>query len=421
MSTRRKYNGKVLFSIVLIRYTFCILTIILIAINILFAQVIKTTIGCKNDPSLETPVINTSPLPEYDYDRLDYAMTIGIERTPKGRIWACWVGGGDSPEAFFVLATSDNNGRTWSKPRVVIDPHNSRLNEDRRTLVGNLWLDPLGHLWLFFDQSMGMFDGRAGTWYTICKNPDSENPTWSNPVRIWHGCALNKPTILSDGTWLLIISLWDRGKISKPYKENFYDLDSLRMANVFSSSDQGETWIRRGGIRFPQANFDEAYLIERRNSTLWMTARTGNGIGESTSTDNGYTWSEPKKYMEHISSRHFIRRLQSGRLLLVKHGQIDQKTKVRSQLTAYLSENDGKTWIGCLILDERRGVSYPDGFQAPDGTIYISYDRCRGDDGDILMARFTENDILAGKFVSRKSRAKMLISHPLGIEINRNN
>ena len=60
------------------------------------------------DFALETPRLNTSPLPEYGYDRLDYGMTIGIERTPGGRLWACWVAGGDSPKAFFVLATSDD-------------------------------------------------------------------------------------------------------------------------------------------------------------------------------------------------------------------------------------------------------------------------------------------------------------------------
>ena len=31
--------------------------------------------------------MNTSPLPEYDYDKLDYGITIGIERTPGGRLW----------------------------------------------------------------------------------------------------------------------------------------------------------------------------------------------------------------------------------------------------------------------------------------------------------------------------------------------
>jgi hypothetical protein len=46
------------------------------------------------DLALIPPKLNTSPLPEFDYDQLDYGMTIGIERTPKGRLWAAWVAGG---------------------------------------------------------------------------------------------------------------------------------------------------------------------------------------------------------------------------------------------------------------------------------------------------------------------------------------
>ena len=65
------------------------------------------------------------------------------------------------------------------------------------------------------------------------------------------------------------------------------------------------------------------------------------------------------------------------------------------------------------MLDQRTGISYPDGVQAPDGTIYISYDRNRSTDGEILLARFTEQDVLAGKLVGTKSRLRMLISRPL--------
>lgn len=120
------------------------------------------------DLALVPPVLNTSPLPEYGYDKLDYGMTIGIERTPGGRLWACWVAGGDSPEAFFVLATSDDDGESWSDPRLVVDSHSKSLPMDRSILVGNLWTDPLGRLWLIFDQSMHMFDGRAGVWAAVC-------------------------------------------------------------------------------------------------------------------------------------------------------------------------------------------------------------------------------------------------------------
>lgn len=367
--------------------------------------------------AMETPMINTSPLPDYQYDRLDYAMTIGIERTPHGRIWACWVAGGDNEDAFFVLNTSEDRGETWSEPKVVIDPHLPSLEKKRRTLVGNLWTDPAGRLWLFFDQAMTYFDGRGGLWYTICENPDSDMPLWSEPVRMWHGCALNKPLVLNDGTWMLPVSLWDRGKIKdESYKAAFSELDSFRMANVFISRDQGRNWERRGGVRFPKPQFDEHHIIERKDGSLWMTARTGGGIWESISLDKGVTWSTPVKYMDHIGSRHFIRRLKSGRLLLIRHGKIDERTTFRSKLSAYLSEDDGHSWKGGLMLDERRGISYPDGFQHEDGTIYISYDRNRDWDGEVLMARFTEEDVLSGAFKSGESAAKLLISKPLGLD-----
>ncbi len=386
------------------------------------ADIAHLTLAELTDPALVPPTINTSPLPEYGYDRLDYGMTIGIERTPGGRLWACWVGGGDNDKAFFVLATSDDDGETWSPPRAVLDPHDESLPLRRRTVVGNLWTDPKGRLWLFFDQSMGTFDGRAGSWFTICENPDSDQPVWSAPVRIWHGCSLNKPTVLSNDDWLLPISLWPRGNIAAPLSDKpdiFAELDKYRMANVFVSSDQGKTWTRRGGVKFPGPRFDEHMFIERRDGSIWMTARTRNGLWESTSADGGRTWARPKESpIKTASSRHFIRRLQSGNILLIKHGgkiheaPIWQGRLSRSRLAAFLSEDDGLTWTGGLMLDKRGGVSYPDGFQAPDGTLYISWDHQRNTEGEILMARFTEDDIRACKFLGPKSRTQMLISRP---------
>lgn len=366
------------------------------------------------DLALVPPELNAHPLPDYGYDRIDYGMTIGIERTRGGRLWACWVGGGDNEKAFFVLATSDDHGASWSDPRLVIDPHDASLPLARRVIVGNLWLDPQGRLWLFFDQAMTHFDGRAGTWFTRCDNPDSDTPAWTPPVRIWHGCSLNKPIVLSSGEWLLPVSLWDRGKICDPFKNAFHELDSLRMANVLVSRDHGTTWARQGGAAFPYPQFDEHNLVERRDGSLWMTARTGenNGIWQSISHDKGVTWSPADSAgIRHTGSRHFMRRLRSGRLLLIKHGSgIETLTETRSHLTAFISDDDGATWSGGLLLDERSGISYPDGTQAPDGTIFVSYDHNRDTDGEILLARFTEDDVLAGHCVSPNSALRLLIS-----------
>lgn len=368
------------------------------------------------DLALIPPRMNTSPLPKYGYDRLDYGMTIGIERTPGGRLWACWVAGGDSPKAFFVLATSDDDGETWSPPRLVVDAHSERLPMDRSVLVGNLWTDPRGRLWLIFDQSMHMFDGRAGVWASLCENPDAAEPTWSPPRRIWHGVTLNKPTVLSDGEWMLPISLDQRTGFG-PFAGAFQDLDPLRGANVFVSTDEGATWERRGCVRFPNPDWHEHMIVERRDGSLWMLARTANGIMQSTSTDRGRTWSEPTEPdgIRQPNARFHIRRLASGKLLLVKHGDKIDAHEGRVQLSAWLSDDDGRSWSGGLVLDDRTGVSYPDGFQAPDGTIYISYDRNRATDGEILLARFTEADIESGKLVGTQSRLRMLVSRPLAM------
>jgi hypothetical protein len=369
------------------------------------------------DFALIPPKLNTSPLPEYDYDRLDYGMTIGIERTPKGRLWACWVAGGDSPKAFFVLAISDDDGETWSKPRLVVDAHSKRLPMDRSVLVGNLWTDPLGRLWLIFDQSMDMFDGRAGVWTAVCENPDADRPVWSSPRRIWHGVTLNKPTVLSSGQWMLPVSL-DQREGFGPFKGLFRELDPYRGANVFVSTDQGATWQRRGAVRFPNPDWHEHMIVERKDGTLWMLARTAKGVMQTTSTDGGRTWAAPTEPpgIRQPNARFHVRRLASGRLLLVKHGDAVDAHQGRVKLSAWLSDDDGRTWRGGLVLDERTGVSYPDGFQAPDGTIYVSYDRNRATDGEILLARCTEEDVLAKKLVGPKSRLKMLISRPLGIK-----
>jgi sialidase-1 len=366
------------------------------------------------DLALVPPTPNTSPLPEYDYDKLDYGMTIGIERTPGGRLWACWVAGGDSPKAFFVLATSDDQGENWSSPRLVLDSHADDLPVDRSILVGNLWTDPLGRLWLIFDQSMDMFDGRAGVWATVCENPDADNPVWSAPRRIWHGVTLNKPTVLSTGEWMLPISL-DQRPGFRMFKGCFQELDPLRGANVFVSKDQGVSWDRRGAVRFPNPDWHEHMIVERKDGSLWMLARTSKGIMQTTSTDGGKTWATPSQpaNIRQPNARFHVRRMKSGRILLIKHGDKIDAHKGRVQLSAWLSEDEGHTWQGGLVLDERKGISYPDGFQAPDGTIYISYDRNRSTDGEILLARFTEQDIMAKKLVDSDSRLKMLISRPL--------
>src|SRR3546814_2905754 len=125
-------------------------------------------------------------------------LSLTMERTVDGRIWLAWIGECDCPSSYLLAATSDDDGETWSKPRLVIDGRSSSIPIQRTVIIGNFWTDPSGKLWLFFDQTMNHFDGRGGFWAITCENPDDENPVWSEPKRISHGAMLNKPTIRSE-------------------------------------------------------------------------------------------------------------------------------------------------------------------------------------------------------------------------------
>jgi sialidase-1 len=376
------------------------------------------------DLALVPPVLNTNPPPRYGSDQLDYGMTVGVERTRGGRLWASWIGGGDNEKAFLVLATSDDDGSTWSAPRLVIDPHDASLPMARSVISGVPWLDPNGRLWLFFSQSMGYYDGRMGIWAACCDDPDANTPTWTKPERLWHGFALNKPTVLSNGEWILPAALWPRELLScgmvegvetSPFIDCFHELDAFRLGNVLVTHDEGRTWERRGGASFPcPVDFLEQMIVERRDGSLWMVVRTLNdGMWQSFSHDSGATWTPGEPWLPHVNSRHFLRRLPSGRLLLVKHGvPVNTRPKSRSHLAAFLSDDDGLTWQGGLVLDEREGVSYPDGAISPDGTLYVTYDRNRDTDGEVLLARFTENDVLAARLTSSGSALQLLVSRP---------
>jgi hypothetical protein len=149
-----------------------------------------------------------------------------------------------------------------------------------------------------------------------------------------------------------------------------------------------------------------------------MLMRTGSGVlWESHSKSKGRSWSEPSPTtIRNPGSRFFIRRLASGNLLLVNH----YKFTGRSHLTAQISTDEGATWNEGLLLDERGGekfangvpggVSYPDGVQDKTGLIWIVYDRSRNGLGQILLARFREEDVVAGKEVSGSVRLKQVIN-----------
>jgi hypothetical protein len=223
---------------------------------------------------------------------------------------------------------------------------------------------------------------------------------------------MNKPTVLTTGEWLLPAAVWNVSTARVSDATARYNPGVDTGTNVVVSADHGKTWSRRGQSQVPDRTFDEAMFVERKNGDLWLLVRTKYGIGESISRDRGKTWTPgAPSTIPHINARFFIRRLRSGRLLLVRHNP-PGTDKWRSHLTAFLSEDDGLSWKGGLLLDERVGVSYPDGVEAPDRTIYVIYDFDRKGARQILVSTFSEPEVLAGKASSPKARSPILVNEP---------
>jgi len=360
-----------------------------------------------HDPLIPVRV-NHSPGPEYASATRRFQGIPGLERTRNGRLWAVWYAGGpdeptEGPGNYVVLITSNDDGKTWSAPKTVIDPPG-----DVRAYDSTLWHDPQGRLWLFWAQSSHKWDGRSGVWEIHTENSSVESPSWSAPRRLSDGIMMNKPTALKNGDWLYPVSVWAQKPGDGTRPEHRQDLGKLVGANAYRSSDRGATVTHSGQTRAVDSIFDEHSIVERRDGSLWMLLRTKSGIAESTSTDGGKTWTPAQPSpIPHVNSRFFIRRLRSGALLLVRHNPPDRKT--RSHLTAFISDDDGRTWTGGMMLDERTGVSYPDGVQDPKGNIRIIYDFERTKSKQILMAVFTESDVRRGQ-PSKKTRLRVQVN-----------
>ncbi|MGC9346718.1 MAG: sialidase family protein [Anaerolineae bacterium] len=345
------------------------------------------------------PPVLVTPIAYHALETRRFQGIPSLAVTPQGRLWAIWYAGKTPCEDYnnyVVVSSSGDRGETW-RERLIIDPDGEG---PVRAFDSEAWLAPDGRLWLFWAQGLDNPHriGPSGVWSMSTDSGDGEDVRWSEPRRLCDGVMMCKPLVLSTGAWALPVSFWHRR--------------DARSAGMVVSTDGGATWQERGAVDVPPEvrNHDEHMLVERQDGSLWMLVRTKYGIGESISTDGGHTWSAlTPSALQHPPARFFIRRLSSGNLLLVKHGPLYEAIG-RSHLAAYLSSDDGRTWSGGLLLDERSGVSYPDGQQDRDGMIHIIYDHDRTGDRAILMARFTEEDVLARQIESEGSSLRVIVS-----------
>jgi len=352
-------------------------------------------------------ILDKNELKKYSIKERVWQGIPSVAVTQKGRIFTCFYSGSTTEDLgnYCVLLISDDDGETFSTPVAV-----AYFGDNARAFDPCVWIDPENRLWFFYSVSPNQ-----KVYASVCNNPVADRLCFSDEREIAGEVMLNKPTVLNNGDWCLPVSVWGKGAMnsSEKLKEIYARLDQRdieRKAFLFVSKDNGKTFEKRGGALPKERSFDEHMFLQTEDG-LECFIRVNYGIGKSLSTDGGYNWS-PVLDSGYFcpDTRFFIGRLSSGNILLVAHqkGDNPNNPNERTKLTAFLSEDGGETWKGKLLLDERINVSYPD-VQENKGYIYVVYDRERRSDGEILLAKFTEQDIIDGK-VNSKGYLKRLIS-----------
>lgn len=341
---------------------------------------------------IEEQTIASSTTETYAFEDRQWNGLPTVCVTEGGRVWAGFMTGGyGEPDAlnYNAFHYSDDGGVTWSKESLIID----QKNEDTNLYQPHLFM---------YEGKMLLYINNAGQNVITIENPDCDNPSQnliiSKSTKVLNYNAAHRPTILSekwDNIWL------------------FSAENSISDNNLIYASTNGKKWEEYSTVSSSNGNrrWWEAQITECADGTLIHMSRLENGsdggMQLAYSYDGGETWTETqanngKPFTSYCNKSH-MQLLDSGNLLLV----VACSTLGRQNLTAYLSEDNGKTWPYSLSLDARDqfgdsfGCGYPEAanLQGENGEIYVVWD-ARFSYAEIACAKFTEDDIKAGKIVT---------------------
>ncbi|WP_186776321.1 sialidase family protein [Rubripirellula reticaptiva] len=389
----------------------------------------------KTPPSLIK--INYDGQPPYHKHRINLRIFQGcpqVEISEGGRLWATWFGSNVQSERapfhqgqFSVISTSADDGKTWQEV-FVFDPSD---------LLGGgasdpmLWKDAKGNIRFIGLRNIdfkGKDEFASSAWEFTMLDPENEYTAWSSPRLLGNkNISVMKPLIFPDGT--IMRSMDDFKLVGKPneVRIRFLKEDSIGKP-IFVSE-------------FPVDNdavFAEQMPIIRKDGSLFTFYRAKKGQKFAESFDGGKNWKLGGYYPMQfsINTKCILKTLPSGRVLLVANDvqmNVDNgKSKFyytdgngnerelegykgpRARMTAYLSDDDGKTFSHKLLLCDDGQISYPSATINKDGAIYIAYDQGRGVIGQhtIFLSKISEEDILAGELVDGESFLNNVVSRP---------
>ncbi|GMV97200.1 MAG: hypothetical protein AMXMBFR83_15590 [Phycisphaerae bacterium] len=327
-----------------------------------------------------------------------------VDRLDDGRLICVFSANDRSTGGKMVVAGcfSDDHGKSWSPPRVLIDSKGEHDYDPNvivfgpRVIVTSTTV-PLDH------------HEFISTSRTVAVRSDDGGRTWSEPYQIPMGYRytsgkVQKGIVLGDGTALFGFT----------YEAQLEKIDRLKLEGdmiersvVLISRDRGLTW-RAGGevaddsLKIPERKaairgICEPSIVECSDGSLYMLARTGmEKLYESRSRDGGKSWSPPvpSALTGHNAPASLTRFREDRPGILVVW---NNSPKDRWPLCAAASFDDGRTWSPprTLVDTPERECSYPGCTQAADGALVAVWQQATGKGTrEIHAARFKADWLL---------------------------
>lgn len=297
-----------------------------------------------------------------------------------------------------VLNVSQDDGRTWSVPRVIND---SPL-DDRDAGIVTLGGRRLLVSWFVTDNRPSLNDAKLralfgdeeaeswrptlealtedvvsqhqGSWVMLS---DDAGASWGAPIRV-PVSAPHGPICLHNGDLLYL---------GKP----FGSIDDMSHAPITAvhSTDGGHTWQKLGEVPLcpgtVSSSYHEAHVLELPSGKLIGAIRLENGAGDNgdvtkagllhfstlltESTDGGRTWQTPRS-LGYGSPPHLLRHSTGALILTYGYRKADVGQRVG------ISHDEGQTWAWDWIIRNDApdwDLGYPSTVELADGTLFSVY------------------------------------------------